>query len=216
MSDTPSRPSGWKFDLSGGRLPLDFANTVGGMRGVTPRERLAAYPDLVEFARQAGALDDARARRLLAEARRRPDDAEAALREAVELREALYRIFLARARGEAPASADVERLSAALGAALSHRRLERRGDAFALEWDPSPALDAPLWPIVAAAAELLAADAGAERVRVCGLFDTHECSWLFVDASRAGTRRWCSMKDCGNRAKARRHQRRLKGEEGPG
>lgn len=214
MIDTPSRTPGWKFDLSGGRLCLDFANTIGGMRGVTPREHLAVYGDLVEFARQAGALDEAGAGRLLKEARRRPADAEAALREAVELREVLYRLFLARARGEVPASADVERLSAALGGALSHRRLERRGDGFALSWEPSPALDAPLWPIVASAADLLASGGEAERVRVCGLFDTHECSWLFIDASRAGTRRWCSMKDCGNRAKARRHQRRVKGEEG--
>ncbi len=213
MSDAPSRTPGWEFDLSGGRLCLDFANTVGGMRGETPKERLSVYADLVEFARQAGAVDDARAAGLLAEAERRPAEAEAAFREALLLREALYRIFLARARGEAPSDADVDRLSAALGAALSHRRLERRGGSFAVGWDPSPALEAPLWPIVASAAELLASGDEAERVRVCGLFDTHECSWLFIDASRAGTRRWCSMKDCGNRAKARRHHRRVKGEE---
>jgi predicted RNA-binding Zn ribbon-like protein len=47
-------------------------------------------------------------------------------------------------------------------------------------------------------------------VRVCGLFETHECSWLFVDETRAGTRRWCSMQDCGNKAKARRHHRRAR------
>lgn len=213
MTDTPSRTPGWKFDLSGGRLCLDFANTIGGMRGVTPKERLAVYADLVEFTRQAGAVNDARAAGLLLEAERRPAEAEAAFREALELREALYRIFLARARGELPSDADVDRLSAALGRALSHRRLERRGGAFAIGWDRAPALEAPLWPIVASAAELLASGDAAERVRVCGLFDTHECSWLFIDASRAGTRRWCSMKDCGNRAKARRHQRRVKGAE---
>jgi predicted RNA-binding Zn ribbon-like protein len=212
MMDSASRTQDWKFDLSGGRLCLDFVNTVGGMRGVTPKERLAVYPDLVEFARQAGAVDDARAHRLLAEARRRPAEAAAALRDAVKLREALYRLFLARAREEAPLDADVELVSAALGAALSHRRLERRGDALALGWDGSPALEAPLWPILTSAAELLASSGEAERVRVCGLFDTHECSWLFVDESRAGTRRWCSMKDCGNRAKARRHQQRVKSE----
>jgi len=32
-----------------------------------------------------------------------------------------------------------------------------------------------------------------------------------VDESRNGSRRWCSMKDCGNRAKARRHYHRVKG-----
>lgn len=212
MIDNPSVMPGWRFDLSGGRLCLDFVNTVGGMRGVEPKERLGAYPDLVEFARQTGALDETRASRLLAEARARPAEAEATLREALDLREALYRVFLARARGSAPATADVARVSSALGLALSHRRLERRGEAFELAWEDSPALDAPLWPILASAAELLASGGEAGRVRVCGLFDTHECSWLFVDESRAGTRRWCSMKDCGNRAKARRHQRKVKGD----
>lgn len=210
MTTDPSRIPGWTFDRSGGQLALDFVNTVGGMRAVSPKEHLAAYPDLVEFGRQTGGLDDAAARRLLAEARRRPEEAEAALAEAKELREALYRIFLARARGEAPPAPDVDRLSHALGAALAHRRLARRGDTFALAWDDAPALDAPTWPAVTAAAELLASPAELGRVRVCGQFDDEECSWLFVDESRAGTRRWCSMQDCGNRAKARRHQRRLK------
>lgn len=201
----------FQFDLSGGRLCLDFANTVGGMRGVTPRERLAGYPDLVEFARQAGAVDDARARRLLAEARRRPAEAERAFAEAVALREALYRIFLARAERRPPAGEDLERLSTALGAALAHRRLERRGDGFALAWEADAgALDAPLWPVVLSAADVLTSGAEADRVRVCGLFETHECSWLFVDETRAGTRRWCSMQDCGNKAKARRHHRRAR------
>ncbi len=214
MTGNPSRTPEPTFDLSGGRLCLDFVNTVGGMRGVRPKERLGAYPDLVAFARQTGAVDEARASRLLAEAAARSAEAEATLREARDLREALYRLFLARARASSPAAADVARVSAALGAALSHRRLERRGEAFELAWEDAPALDAPLWPVLASAAELLASGGAAGRVRVCGLFDTHECSWLFVDESRAGTRRWCSMKDCGNRAKARRHQRKVKGGDG--
>jgi predicted RNA-binding Zn ribbon-like protein len=41
-----------------------------------------------------------------------------------------------------------------------------------------------------------------DRVRRCA---NPECGWLFLDDSRAGKRRWCSMQSCGNRAKARRH-----------
>ncbi len=210
MTENPTGSARWTFDRSGGRLALDFVNTVGGMRGVRPREHLLAYPDLVEFARQTGGVDESAARRLLAEARRRPADAEAALAEAKALREALYRIFLARSRGETPPGDDVERLSRALGAALAHRRLRCRGEDCALEWEDVSALDAPLWPTIAAAGELLSSPGEVRRVRVCGMFDDEECSWLFLDESRAGTRRWCSMQDCGNRAKARRHQRRLK------
>jgi predicted RNA-binding Zn ribbon-like protein len=33
------------------------------------------------------------------------------------------------------------------------------------------------------------------------------CGWLFLDESRGKRRRWCDMKDCGNREKARRYYR---------
>ena len=39
---------------------------------------------------------------------------------------------------------------------------------------------------------------------------TTRCLWLFVDASKSGTRRWCDMASCGNRAKARRHYLKTK------
>jgi predicted RNA-binding Zn ribbon-like protein len=207
----PPDETEWQFELTGGRLAVDFVNTQGGMRGVSPKEHLHAYGDLVAFARQSGAIDSARARRLLAEARRRPGEAEAVVREAVELREALYRAFLARSRGAAPASADLELVSTAVGRAFAHRRLERRDGGFTLGWDATAgALDAPLWPVIASAAEILTSDDALARLRVCGLYDSEECSWLFVDETRSGTRRWCSMQDCGNKAKARRHYRRAR------
>lgn len=61
-----------------------------------------------------------------------------------------------------------------------------------------------LWPVARSAAELLTSP-DAQRVRECAL---RSCSWLFVDRSRNRRRRWCDMKTCGNRAKARRHYRR--------
>jgi predicted RNA-binding Zn ribbon-like protein len=45
----------------------------------------------------------------------------------------------------------------------------------------------------------------AGRIRVCSADD---CGLLFVDQSRPGTRRWCSMQRCGNLAKVRRHRSR--------
>jgi predicted RNA-binding Zn ribbon-like protein len=67
------------------------------------------------------------------------------------------------------------------------------------KFEPSaPYLVAPvLW---SAADLLLAADLG--RVRRCA---NDACLWLFIDGSKNGTRRWCDMASCGNRAKAHRH-----------
>jgi predicted RNA-binding Zn ribbon-like protein len=202
----------YRYEFSGGRLCLDFVNTVSGDRAGRPTERMAAYADLVAWSRQAEVVDDAEARRLLAEARRRPGEAEAVQRDALALRESLYRIFTAIAvDGDAPAE-DLARLSEHLARALSHRRIVRGGPACcALAWnDPPDALEAPLWRVAASAAELLTSGPELARVRQCGMHDTHECSWVFMDHTRARTRRWCSMKDCGNKAKARRHYERVK------
>ena len=46
-------------------------------------------------------------------------------------------------------------------------------------------------------------------VRICG---SEECDWLFLDKTKNHRRRWCDMKTCGNRVKARRHYERVKGE----
>lgn len=54
------------------------------------------------------------------------------------------------------------------------------------------------------AAALLTAEE-VERLKLC---DAHDCGWLFVDASRNRSRRWCDMADCGNRAEARRFRER--------
>jgi predicted RNA-binding Zn ribbon-like protein len=201
------------FELSGGRLCLDFVNTVSGDRSAAARERMPTYAGLLSFARQAKAIEPADERRLLAEARRRPEEAAEVHARALALREALYRIFTAVAEGGEPAEPDLQLLSEHLARALSHRRIARTGKACcALAWsDPPGALDAPLWRVAASAAELLTSEVDLRRVRVCGMHATHECSWVFMDHTRAGTRRWCSMKDCGNKAKARRHYERSRG-----
>ena len=204
--------SEYVFDLSGGHLALDFVNTMGGMRGVRPKEHLHTYADLAAFGRKAGALPDSVTSRVVAAAKRRPEEAAAALAAAVALREALYRIFHDRSEGRRPRSADLDAVNAALARALPHRRVIEEDGRIVLGWDQSAEFDAVLWPVVAAAVELLTSG-DVSRVRVCGMYHEGECSWLFLDRTKGGTRRWCSMKDCGNRAKARRHYAKLKKED---
>jgi len=189
------------FELSGGSLCLDFANTWAD-RGRPESDRLVDYGRLLAFARQTEAVSLRAARRLEGSAAARPDEARAAWRSACALREAIYRLFSAVAGGRPVAAADLDELNRALPPALARLRLEPRGDGFEWGWaDATDSLVAPLAPIVRSAAELLAS-AERARVREC---DAGDCTWLFLDRSRGGTRRWCSMASCGNRAKARRH-----------
>jgi predicted RNA-binding Zn ribbon-like protein len=204
VADDPTAEAGGPFELSGGAVCLDFANTRGDRRR-PESDRLQSYPSLLAFATQAGLVDRPAAAALARHARRAPAAAEGALATARRLREALYRLFAARARGRRSAPADLAAVNAALQEALPHLRLARRGRGYAWGWDGGGGeLAAPLRPIARSAAELLTGEDLA-RVREC---DGATCTWLFLDQSRNRSRRWCSMEGCGNRAKARRHYHR--------
>ncbi len=198
-----------EFELSGGALCLDFANTLGD-RPRSANEHLRDYGDFLRFSRQAGSIpaDD------LTELERLYTDcstcADAVFNRIVEVREAIYRIFSAEVVGESPDDDDIQILNTALKKAMRQTELRCCDGDFGWHWGgPAQALDRPLWPIVRSAADLLTSDE-VPHLREC---DSETCSWLFVDRSRTRRRRWCDMSTCGNRAKARRHyQRRRQGQ----
>jgi len=202
-------PLGFEFELTGGALCLDLANTLDCRKTPSPRELLGRYQDLATWGRQAGAVSESRADELLRRAAKQPQAAAATLRRVCDAREAIFRVFSALARAAAPPPRDVARLNGELRAALG-RRLLRTDPAggFSWVWDTADtSLDEVLWPALLSAAELLT---GAERTRVreCA---SDTCAWLFLDRSKNATRRWCDMAVCGNRAKARRHRGRIRG-----
>jgi predicted RNA-binding Zn ribbon-like protein len=195
------------FDLIGGRLAIDFVNTVSGKRLIAPIERLNDYGDVVSWAEQIGIASAARAKTLRRIAREHPAKAEAAFARAKELREALFRIFSAVAARERADDADLELFNRELAEAFSHLRVAQNADGFTWSFCEEDALVSLLWPVTRSASDVLMKDDPA-RVRMCEAPDG--CGWLFYDETRNGTRRWCSMKDCGNRAKARRHYAKSK------
>lgn len=210
---------GFLFEVTGGALCLDLANTVDCRPTETPKERLGTYADLVAWGEQAGAIETGEARRLINAARRHPSSARAALRRARALREALFAIFSAVARGDGPRAGAIDILNGELARALRHTRLvvgkgrDARGASadmggavgYRYGWGGSAQdLDRILWPVSRSAADLLTA-VRLSRIRECA---AGNCSWLFLDTSRNRSRRWCDMTVCGNREKAQRHYRR--------
>ena len=71
----------------------------------------------------------------------------------------------------------------------------------------SPVASEVLAPVLWSAADLALA-AQRVRLRQCA---NEKCRWLFVDDSKGGSRRWCSMSTCGNHAKMQRHALRKAG-----
>src|SRR5215203_793756 len=93
---------------TGGRLCLELINTVSARDTNTPTDRLDSYADLLALGERQGALSAASAAQLAEIARSSPELADGVLHAAVELREALYRIFIARTGGNLPAADDLQ------------------------------------------------------------------------------------------------------------
>jgi predicted RNA-binding Zn ribbon-like protein len=192
----------YSFDLESGSLCLDFANTVDWRGSGQPVDRLSNYLDLIAWAEAAGTIPADQAHHLRQVVS--PDgEAREAFERSVRLREAIYGIF-SRLAGEEEANPDdLAILNDILPESLAHLQIVSSADGFEWQWlDEPPVLDRIIWPVVRNVADLLTSEA-LHRVRGCG--------YLFIDTSRNRSRRWCSMESCGNRAKARRHYRKVTG-----
>jgi predicted RNA-binding Zn ribbon-like protein len=197
---------GYQFQFVAGALCLDFANTVGGRVSAEREDHLRDYAELVEWARQARIVTESHARHLRLEAEQHPQLARRTFADAISLREAISRTFSALADGPRPDTADLEHINAALPRALAHLEVAETEGGFEWRWrHDADALDCMLWPVARSAAELLLGEPA--HVGTCEM-DT--CGWQFVDSSRNHSRRWCTMGDCGNRAKARRFYKKRK------
>lgn len=170
-------------------LCLDFANTRYWRGQDTPTETLKEPADLGAWLKTP----------------KPPPQKE--FEQALALRETIHRLFDALAQGKAAGGRDFEDLNAALSAAPPRRMLRRGKDGY--DWDldmKSGTALALLAPVLWSAGDLLAS-AKLAKVRRCA---NPECLYLFIDESRAGRRRWCTMSSCGNRAKAKRHYHKSK------
>jgi predicted RNA-binding Zn ribbon-like protein len=192
-------------ELVGNALCLDFANTVD-RRPDPQRDRLDEPGGVRRWAAHAGLPGHGRAVDV---------DAGPSLLAARELRDAVLRTFGAVAAGKQPRAADLAAIGTCAAEGLGEARLRpvhgRDGDAahgpaggtsYRLEW-PRPATGRQvLWAVADSAVELLR-HGPLERVGQCP-----SCTWLFLDTSRNGRRRWCSMAMCGNQVKSARHYAR--------
>jgi predicted RNA-binding Zn ribbon-like protein len=188
------------YELIAGHPVLDLVNTLDWrFRDSAPEELLNDYSDLVRFTAQSDLISASQARRLL---RDTSEGKAAKIVGAVrELREAAAQVLYAALEDEDPPSSAVRVLEEFFRDARQSQRLLWSGDKLAWELTPSASLpELPLWLLALSASELMMSDE-MDKLRACG---NAECRWLFLDTSKNHTRRWCDMKICGNRMKARR------------
>jgi len=202
MTETkPERRFPPRFELIAGNVCLDFINTLDDRPSAQPKELLKSFLDLGRFGEDTGILKAEQVDYFYERIHLNPGEAADAVRRAINLREAMYAVFSALMNKQTAPVVAMDTLNAYIHDAALHSRLVQVEGR--MEWrfdDLTSAFDAMLWPIACAAADLLASSDLA-LVRACS---SPTCQWLFLDTSKNHHRRWCSMKQCGNRAKVRR------------
>ncbi len=197
-----------RFKLHAGHPALELVNSLDLRFSAQAVDLIPTYKDLLRFATQLELLTAEQARRLGRSVEEKA--AQRVLASTVELREALAAVLYGRMEGGKPPAAQIQILEQQFHAAALHRRLLAGGPY--LEWSWSGVerqAEIPLWMLAQAASDLLVSG-DAELVKDCG---DPTCRWLFLDVSKNHTRRWCDMKTCGNRMKARRHHARTQESE---
>jgi predicted RNA-binding Zn ribbon-like protein len=188
------------IQLIAGHPALDLVNTLDWrFRDDGPEELLPSYDDLLRFSAQSGMLAKKQIRQIVrTSTERAAADALVACR---ELREAAAEVLYAAVDDRTPATSQIKTLDRFFKEAREHQRLSWSGSRLVWEWPASEcAAELPLWMLALSTARLLTSNDMA-RLSAC---EKPDCRWLFLDTSKNHTRRWCDMRLCGNRMKARR------------
>ena len=174
---------------------LDFVNTAEKRGDPSAGDALLEPGDLRTWGQRYG---------LLTSSLRLPRDAQAELDRAIEARELLYALFLARVEERRPRRDDLARLAELARAAYRAGTLRVDQDG-SVHWHWSPCeLTTVRHVAVASAVELIHTEPS-PRLKQC---PGDHCGWLFLDQTKRGNRRWCLMSECGQEAKDERRRRR--------
>jgi predicted RNA-binding Zn ribbon-like protein len=200
--------------LVGGRACLDFVNTIDWrLRPDHYRDTLLLYSDLLAFSLRLSLISADTYTKLSERALRSPDAVERVLCEARAFRDAFTALIddLAGRTQETvhmlPRAEAINFLEGVRRKAHASESMIWKESHFVLSAHPEEeGLDRAWLMLVRDAEDLLCSEDGS-RLRVCA---ADGCGWVFLDTSKNGTRRWCSMNICGNREKARRFKTRGK------
>jgi predicted RNA-binding Zn ribbon-like protein len=203
MPITSQAPKEWidGFLFVGNHIALDFLNT----RLVLPegpQELLPAVDALVRWLVASGLLTPQKGKALARKWRDTPRST-VFLEELLTFRERLRAVVVRQEAGYSVSDAFISELNSVLKQYPSVIALQRKGQRLDREVVVEPEEPDNIWaPIALAVAELLS-DVSPVRLRKC-----ESCIVHFLDTSKKGSRRWCSMNICGNKIKVAAYQRR--------
>jgi predicted RNA-binding Zn ribbon-like protein len=209
-ADPFARPSrAGSLALVGGTLALDLTNTSSGRGTRGHQEHLRDFDTAMQWVAHARVLAPDECASVRRAAAVRPTLARALFKRLLEIRELIWTIATALAERRPVSDKLRAALTAAHAESLRCAELTMRNGVYMWSWDPRREMQAAiLGPITLSALTLLMAKDLSRTKRCAGL----ECGWLFFDATKNKSRRWCEMSVCGNRAKVRAARARRRGE----
>jgi len=194
------------FLFVGNHLALDFLNTRLVLAD-GPKELLPDVDALVRWLVASGLLTRKKGNALAKKWRDAPH-AAVLLRELLKFRERLRAVVVRQEAGFSVSNAFIAELNSLLKQHPGVIALQREGEKLGLETAFELEKPDDVWaPIAIAVAELLS-DVSPARLRKC-----EACIVHFLDTSKKGSRRWCSMNICGNRIKVAAYQKRKRAAE---
>lgn len=191
------------FYTLGGRLALDFANSHE--RVGREKDGLASFEDLLTFLKSHRLLHEDEASDLHMFLFQNPARCQKVIEGLIQLRHE-FRQVLADLSSGWPANPDfMTKINDHLAGFRSFLKLEPASEGMVLRTvieEKGP--EKLMFPIVRDIADFLASD-HVEKTKSCA---NEDCGLYFVNLSRNGRRRWCSMSTCGNRAKVNAYLKR--------
>jgi predicted RNA-binding Zn ribbon-like protein len=203
-----SRAAPPTFDWIGGTMGLDFLNTAWG-DDKRDGDRLPSFRALLQWLDEARVITRADAAEARQAARASPRDADQLWKLALRTRQVLHDALSTLAAGDELSTADLGALNALVASALPHLRLTLTESGLSWRAREGDVVSRGLADVVWSAAQLMTSPGEVSRLRSCA---NERCGRLFLDRSKNGSRRWCDMRDCGNRDKSRRYYARRRAE----
>jgi predicted RNA-binding Zn ribbon-like protein len=208
MPTTSQAPREWidGFLFIGNHLALDFLNTKFVLAD-SPKELLPDVDALVRWLVASGLVTRQKGSAQAKKWRETPE-AAASLRELLKFRERLRAVVVRQEAGFMASDPFISELNSLLKRHPSVIAVQRKGEKLGLE--PAFQLEEPddVWAPIATAVAQLLSDVLPMRLRKC-----EACIVHFIDTSKKGSRRWCSMNICGNKIKVAAYQSRKRAAE---
>jgi predicted RNA-binding Zn ribbon-like protein len=180
----------------GGRVCLDFANTLDWRTSDEPQELIPDYRAFIAWSSRRGTLTERATANLKSRAAADPTGAEVVMAETLLLRAGIWKIADTLREHRLADLAAVNKMLAALP---PQPRLVKHGNIY-IHGLNGRELREPLWPVLWSLTAVLSSS-DATRLGCC---QAKGCGWFYVDESPNRSRLWCSSEVCGNRERARR------------